>query len=1101
MSGRPDKRPGALPDALPDEDVLTLPSAWLRLLHPRRGGTPVPRPRGGYAADVPDLLAAAAPHVEGLPRNARSAPDVRDAARRHLAGEPDALGAAAVAAVAAAATAGQDLAGAHAAHRAFADRWHAGHGLGFAACAAVELTRLTVTRDASGFAVERHTGVWPEEGATGPLRHVRRLLATAPAADHDDAVRLLADRRTTPAAAGVAAYLAPTRRDWVAECVEESAATPWLRRLARLSVADPAPLGRSSLVPYGHVHARDELVTLADGVGPDLLGILLDRLELGGLTARDRGFLLDTVAVLPSDEAFGALLGLLVRKGVRRQVRRDARRALGAAAARFPVRALRLAAASGGADVRLLLRDHVAANPELVAAVLPDLPGDVRAVVEPLAAGGGPALPEAPPDVLPAPPWDRPVKPVVRGAAPPATRGTAWDDGERAAWFAEAARRVPPPDAPDWERIVRSYRRGDVQWQVLLHAPEEFTGPLLADLERNPRWCDPAVARGIVARLGERAYRAALALVGYSVADHVGLLVPFRDAEVAAQMAGRLLRGGPAGEAARDWCDRHGPAAAPYLAPDALGTRTGARRAAEAALRRIAARHGTDAVAAAVPAAAEELRTLLTAHPAQTGLARRPKLDGWANLAALPPVLLRGGDRVLPAEAVRTLVELLALPDDGGAGAVEEVCDPGSLAEFGLALFERWRVGGMPSDGRWALEQLARTGDDAAVRAVLRALRGWTKRDVRDVTCALRTLAGIGSDTAVTALYEMSVKGRARKVRDAAAEVLAETAAARGLAVETLADRSVPRLGLDADAATTLDYGPRRFTVGFDERLAPVVADGDGARRATLPRPTAKDDPVLAPAAHARFADLRKEVEAVALLQVERLERAMLDGRRWTPGEFRGYAVAHPVVRRIARRLVWIAEEDGGHGDGGHGDGGATAFRVAEDGTFADAADEAFEPSGTARIRVAHPELLGAETETWTEIFADYEVLQPFAQLGRPCLRLTGRERDASVLGRFEGMRLLRRDVHDLPADGWTWNSAETIEKGVSRPVGGGLHVVVEFEPGPDAATLSVRCVRASAASVQDGAHADTPVRFRDLDPVRTSEALTALTALACTSA
>ncbi|MFD0906003.1 DUF4132 domain-containing protein [Actinomadura sediminis] len=1096
MSGRPNPRPDVhltdehLTDVhLPDEDVLTLPPAWLRFLHPRRGGTPVPRPRG-HAAEVPGVLAEAAPHVEGLLQDGHAPRAVRAAARRHLAGEPDVLGAAAVAAVAGA---GRPLAGAHAVHRAFADRWHADHGLGFAACAVVELTRLTVTGHASGIAVERHAGSWPEEGPAGPLRHVRRLLAAASDADHDDAVRRLADHRTTPAAGGVAAYLVPTRRDWVAECVEECANTPWLRRPARLSVTDPAHLGRSAVVPYGYVCTRDEFVTLADGMGPDLLGFLLDHLDRNGLSASDRVPLLDTVAVLPSDEAFGALLDLLGRKGVRRLVRRDARRALGAAAARFPVRALRLAASSQNADVRLLLRDHVAANPDLTAAVLPELPGAVRAVVEPLTAGGGPGLPEAPPDVLSAPPWGTPVKPVVRGLRPPATRETAWDDAERAAWLAEAARLLPCPDAPDWKRIVRSHHRGDGLWQVLLHAPEEYAPPLLADIERNPRWCDPPVAHGIVARLGERAYGAVLALVGYSATSHAGLLVPFRDAEVAAQMAGRLLRGGPLADAARAWCDRHGPGAVPYLAPGDLGTRTGPRRAGEEALRRIADRHGVDAVADAVPRAADELRALLTAHPAQTGLARRPKFDGWANVAALPPVLLRGRDRVLPPAAVRTLVELLALPGTPGADAVEEVCDPASLAEFGLALFERWRVGGMPSDGRWALEQLARTGDDAAVRAVARALRGWTKRDVRDVTCALRTFAGIGTDAAFTALYETSVKGRARKVRDAAAEVFAEAAAARGLTVEVLADRTVPRFGLDGDGTTTLDYGPRRFTVGFDDRLAPVITDGHGARRKTLPRPTAKDDPDLAPAAHARFTDLRQDVEAVALLQIERLERAMRDGRRWTPGAFRAYAVEHPVVRPIARRLVWFAEPGAGEA------AAATAFRIAEDGTFADAADETFEPSTATRIRVAHPELLGAATQTWGEILADYEVLQPFSQLDRPFLRLTEQELDASALDRFEGLRLLRRDLHDLPARGWTWDHAQTLEKGLSYPVGGGRHIVVEFEPGPDVTTVCVRCLRASAASVQDPAHADTPVRFRDLDPVRTSEVLTALAALACT--
>ncbi|MFV2216051.1 DUF4132 domain-containing protein [Actinomadura sp. LOL_016] len=1081
------------PGALPGEDVLTLPPAWLRALHPRRGGTRVPPPRGSRAAEVPGILAAAGPHVDGLPSNGRADPAVRAAARRHLKGEPDAAGAAAVAAVAAAVPGTGEAPGVH---RAFADRWHADHGIGFAACAVVELARLTVGDPASGVEVVRHAGGWPEEGPGGVLRHVRRLLAVAPDAEYDDAVRRLADHRTTPAARGLAAYLVPTRRDWVDECVEDAAKIRWLRRPARLSVADPARLDRPELMPDQTAYARDEFVTLADGVGPGLLGFLLRCLDWSA-GARDRGLVLDTVAALPSDSAFGALLDLIDGKGVRRQVRREARRALSAAAARFPVRALRLSADSAGPDVRLFLRDHVAANPELVAAALPLLPGGVRAVVEPLTASAGPDLPEAPPDVLPAPPWDRRVKPVVRGLEPPATRGIAWGDGERAAWTAEAARSVPCPDAPDWERFARSHNGGPRQWEVLLHAPERFALPLLAEIERRARWCDPAVSRGILARFGTRAYKAALSLAEYSVADHAGLFVPFRVADVAARMAGRLLRGGPPADAARAWCDRHGPAAVPYLAPAALGTRTAPRRAAEAALRRIAARHGVDAVTGAFPEAAGELRTVLTAHPAQTGLARRPKYDAWASTAALPRVLLRGGERTLPAEAVRTLVELLALPDVPGADAVETACDPGSLAEFGLALFERWRAGGMPSDGRWALEQLARTGDDAAVRALVRALRGWTRRDVRDVACGLRTLAGIGTDAALCAVYETALKGRARKVRDAAAEVFAEAAAARDLDTETLADRVVPGLGLDADGTVALDYGPRRFVVGFDDRLAPVVLDGDGARRGTVPRPTAKDDPELAPAAHARFALLRKDVEAVALLQAERLESAMAAGRRWTPGEFRGYAVAHPVVRRIARRLVWIAEDAGE--DGAAGGGAATAFRIAEDGTFADAADETFEPSGTARIGVAHPELLGAATATWAEILADYEMLQPFPQLGRPCLGLTEPELDATVLERLAGLRLPRRDVYDLPSRGWTRDPREPIDKGVSMRVAHGRHVVVEFEPGSDAATLSVRCVRASAVPAGAPARGAARVRFRDLDPVRTSEALTPLLALSVT--
>ncbi|WP_262402917.1 hypothetical protein, partial [Actinomadura sp. CNU-125] len=278
------------------------------------------------------------PHIDALPP-AR----VRDAARRHLAGTPDAAGAAVVAAVAAAVSG-------PAVHRAFADRGHADHGIGFAARAMVELTRLTAApaEDGPGIVVVRHEGVWPEDDPDGVLRHVRRLLARASDDDYDDAVRRLARHRTTAATRGVTAYLAPTRRDWVEEAVEESAGLPWLRRLARLSLADAARLDRPDLLPRPG-YARDEFVTLADGTGPDLLAFLLRCLDRPGAAARDRALVLDTVAALPSDEAFGALLGLVEGKGVRAQVRREARRVLPAAEARFPVRAVPAARPPRGA--------------------------------------------------------------------------------------------------------------------------------------------------------------------------------------------------------------------------------------------------------------------------------------------------------------------------------------------------------------------------------------------------------------------------------------------------------------------------------------------------------------------------------------------------------------------------------------------------------------------------------------------------------------------------------------------------------------------------------------------------------------------------------
>ncbi|MDL4776417.1 DUF4132 domain-containing protein [Actinomadura xylanilytica] len=84
-----------------------------------------------------------------------------------------------------------------------------------------------------------------------------------------------------------------------------------------------------------------------------------------------------------------------------------------------------------------------------------------------------------------------------------------------------------------------------------------------------------------------------------------------------------------------------------------------------------------------------------------------------------------------------------------------------------------------------------------------------------------------------------------------------------------------------ASGTLTLDYGPRRFVIGFDEMLRPTVADEGGPGRKSLPKPGAKDAPELARAAHKQFAGLRKDVRTVAADQLARFESAMVTGRRW----------------------------------------------------------------------------------------------------------------------------------------------------------------------------------------------------------------------------
>ncbi|MDP1805086.1 MAG: DUF4132 domain-containing protein, partial [Acidimicrobiales bacterium] len=338
---------------------------------------------------------------------------------------------------------------------------------------------------------------------------------------------------------------------------------------------------------------------------------------------------------------------------------------------------------------------------------------------------------------------------------------------------------------------------------------------------------------------------------------------------------------------------------------------------------------------------------------------------------------------------------------------------------------------------------LALLGDDETVRRLAPLIRIWPGEAAhkRAVT-ALDVLSSIGTDVALMHLHGIAEKAKFAGLKSAARAKMDEVAEAFGLTAEELADRLVPDFGLDADGAMVLDYGERRFRVGFDEQLKPVVADEDGSRRKLLPKPGAKDDPTLAPLAYARFAGLKKDVKTVAADQIRRFERAMVNGRRWTAAEQRSLFVDHPLLRHLTSRLVWATFDAEDRPTG--------SFRVAEDRTLADSADEELTVAGDAVVGIAHPLHLGGTLGAWSDVFGDYEILQPFAQLGREVLALTAEERAARLLHRFAGAKVYTGKILGLSHRGWQRGTPQ--DAGVSnvtyKLVPGGRAVIVDLDPG-----------------------------------------------------
>jgi hypothetical protein len=286
-------------------------------------------------------------------------------------------------------------------------------------------------------------------------------------------------------------------------------------------------------------------------------------------------------------------------------------------------------------------------------------------------------------------------------------------------------------------------------------------------------------------------------------------------------------------------------------------------------------------------------------------------------------------------------------------------------------------------------------------------------------------------------LHGIAQKSKFKRLREQARQKMEQIAADRGLSQDELADRLVPDLGLDPGGGLVLDYGPRRFTMAFDEQLKPYVLDQNGRSRKNLPKPGVKDDAEPANASYQRYAALKKDVRAVAAAQIRRLETAMIDRRRWDFPVFRRLLLSHPLLGHIVRRLVWMSDD-------------GTTFRVAEDGTFADSADDACTVAASSSVRIPHSLDLTGSLPAWRQIFDDYEIAQPFPQLARPVHAFTAAELGTGQLARFEGAEVPLGSLLGLERLGWEHEAPADagIVSGMHRDLPGGATAMIGFEPG-----------------------------------------------------
>jgi hypothetical protein len=357
-------------------------------------------------------------------------------------------------------------------------------------------------------------------------------------------------------------------------------------------------------------------------------------------------------------------------------------------------------------------------------------------------------------------------------------------------------------------------------------------------------------------------------------------------------------------------------------------------------------------------------------------------------------------------------------------------------------LFELWLAANGDRKLIWLLLFLPACGDDRLLEPLSTALKSWHKRAKPKAVTVLKTMASLDTAYALSHVYEVYMKATySYAIRIGAKEALLAAAARRGCALADLADEITPDFGLSAQGRV-FDFGSSQYTmqVGTDLDLR-FTHNGTGKTAKSLPKAKDGEDADARAAAEAAIKVLRGGLKKVVKLQAQRLEDAMVIGRAWPAVRWRVLFVDHAVLGLIGQGLIWTRLDADGHAGG--------SFRISEDRSLIDVADQPVTLADGDRVRLWHPSLATAdEVQAWTAHLTDYEVKPFLDQVRRPVVRLDAEQAAGDRFGPHATVQVAQSTIK-YGLEGWNYQISDQDGShifGFSRRFGDGLRVLIDTE-------------------------------------------------------
>lgn len=428
--------------------------------------------------------------------------------------------------------------------------------------------------------------------------------------------------------------------------------------------------------------------------------------------------------------------------------------------------------------------------------------------------------------------------------------------------------------------------------------------------------------------------------------------------------------------------------------------------------------------------------------------------------------------------ALRAMLGLKMAPGAPLVARLRNEATHDSRDALGLALLSLWEKKEFHGRLIWILDAAAALAGDRTMVTLASLVASWPAHGDsgrKHAITAAKTFALTGTDTALLALIGLRQTVVVPSVLEAVIEALSEAVDDRKTTLSELFDHVTPTMGLDQNGTRAFDHGGRALTVVFDDHFEPRLRDDSGDHIEDLDEE---------PAWKTLSAQLREAVK----VQTFRLEQDMITGRRWSVGEWTRCLKDHPLLVSFTRRLLWGVYDDEG--------ALVTAFRTAEDRTLT-TRDGEMRLDERARIGLVHPLHLGDDARAaWSEHLADYEIIQPFAQLGRRVFRVEDPEKNEIATARYAKTKFksgLLRDM--LVRGGWDRDDAFLRREYERHFVGQRVVAIATMDPGVQAGEATYEIADQTIETIEFRAKkgrgkSTTPMALHEVPAIAFSEAV-----------